>query len=124
MPIGCHEDTFVWIFPTAIKLPKGYSALITHPLNRFDLPFVVASGIIDDGYAMAKGNYPFFIKKDFNGIIKQGTPIAQVLPFKRESWVSEDDPLILGEAMLNHKKATAVLFGWYKNTFWRKKQYD
>jgi hypothetical protein len=29
------------------------------------------------------------IEKGFEGVIKQGTPLIQVIPFKRESWESE-----------------------------------
>jgi hypothetical protein len=35
------------------------------------------------------GNIPFFIKEGFSGVIPKGTPIAQVIPFKRESWTSK-----------------------------------
>jgi hypothetical protein len=123
-PPGCHTHNFVWVFPLAFKLPEGYSALITHPLNRYDLPFVTISGIVDDNYAMGYGNYPFFVKENFNGIIKKGTPIAQIIPFKRESWSSKYDMSVSQEAELNNRKSGTVFSGWYKNTIWKKKEYE
>jgi hypothetical protein len=31
------------------------------------------------------------LQSDWEGIVEAGTPIAQVIPFKRESWKSELD---------------------------------
>lgn len=124
VPHGCYPDNFVWKFPAAIKLPKGYNGLFTHPLNRYDLPFVTTSGIIDGNFAFGFGNYPFFVKENFEGVIKQGTPIAQLIPFKQESWNSKEDESVSKEAWLNLSKSGAIFSGWYKNTFWNKKNYD
>jgi hypothetical protein len=115
---------FVWKFPVAINIPEGYSILITHPLNRNDLPFYTLSGVVDGEYTMAVGgNLPFFIKEGFNGIIKQGTPIAHVIPFKRENWEIEKTAGVVDLGRKNRVKTTAVISGWYKNNHWRKKQW-
>jgi hypothetical protein len=88
---------FVWHQPWIPQVPKGYSVLYTHPLNRFDLPFYSLSGIIDnDVYTReTAGNHPFFIKKGFVGLIPCGTPMFQMIPIKRESWaqkINETEP--------------------------------
>lgn len=82
---------FVWKMNWVPKTPKGYSCLITHPLNRVDLPFLTLSGVVDSDvfYHSPNGNLPFYLKRDFEGIIKKGTPIAQVIPFKRDNWKSQ-----------------------------------
>lgn len=125
-PSGCLENHFVWITQVNIKLPTGYSALLTHPLNRFDLPFVTMSGIFDgDGFiSYSPGNIPFFIKKDFNGIIEAGTPIAQVIPFKREEWKSEYDKNLVSEGRNMALRSVNRILGWYKNTYWHKKVFE
>jgi hypothetical protein len=87
-PIGTVPIMFAFSAFYGIKTNKTESVLITHPLNRNDLPFVTTSGIIDSGYAEVAGNIPFFIKEGFSGVIPKGTPIAQVIPFKRENWKS------------------------------------
>jgi hypothetical protein len=87
-PIGTVPIMFAFAPFYGIKTDKTESILITHPLNRNDLPFVTTSGIIDSGYAGVAGNIPFFIKEGFSGVIPKGTPIAQVIPFKRENWKS------------------------------------
>jgi hypothetical protein len=123
VPEGYHENRYTWFTPYRFKLPKGYSALVTHPINRFDLPFHTISGVIDEN--MPSGHIPFFLRKGFTGIIEQGTPIYQVLPFKTENWQSEDAKDNLSELEKFSKlNSSRKFFGWYKNNVWSKKTYE
>jgi len=88
-PIGTAPIMFAWSGMWGVKTNKKDSVLVTHPFNRFDLPFITPSGVIDSGFFGVAGNIPFFIKEGFSGVIPKGTPIAQVLPFKRENWNSK-----------------------------------
>ena len=72
-----------------IKIPKGYSALFVPPLNRPDQRFECISGLVDDTYmgngALEYINFPFIFKEpNYTGIIKQGTPLVQMILIKRE----------------------------------------
>jgi len=87
-PIGTTPIMFAWSAMWGIKTKKKDSVLVTHPLNRNDLPFVTTSGIIDSGFFSVAGNIPFFLKEGFEGVIPKGTPIAQIIPFERKSWKS------------------------------------
>lgn len=71
-----------------IETPPGYAVLITHPVNRFDLPFTTATGLIDsDRYFENFVNFPaHWHDVNFNGGLARGTPIAQCIPIKREIW--------------------------------------
>lgn len=91
-PIGTVPIMFAWapLFGTGTN--KSDSVLVTHPLNRNDLPFITTSGIVDAGYFPFAGNIPFFIKEGFVGVIPKGTPIAQIIPFERKDWVSKHLP--------------------------------
>lgn len=120
-----YSAEFEWKQYWIPKMPKGYSMLYTHPLNRTDLPFFSFSGIIDnDKYYKEKiaGNHPFFIKKDFNGIIPKGTPMYQMIPIKRERWFSKK---------INHDKnwenteigPRSFFYDGYKKLFWQKKEF-
>jgi hypothetical protein len=84
------EDRFIIKFNNfwTIELPPGYSLLVTHPLNRHDLPFVTLSGLVDvDLYSMAFVHFPArWRDPHFNGTLPKGTPVAQCLPIHRESW--------------------------------------
>jgi len=122
-PVGFSSSHFIWQTWVSIELPKGYSALFTHPLNRFDLPFITLSGIVDD-YEIPNGQIPFFIKEGFEGVIPQGTPIVQILPFKREDWKSEKKGGLFIKGQINAEKSNLVLSGFYKKNNWKKKSYE
>lgn len=124
IPHGCSSLHFTWLLPSIIELPKGYSAIFTHPLNRFDLPFVSLSGIVDGGFTINAGSYPFFVKKDFEGIIPRGTPIVQIIPFKSENWNLEEDSSLIKKAELEQHKSLSTAIGWYKQNRWTKKTYN
>jgi hypothetical protein len=123
IPHGYCDMHFVWCLTGSFKVNKGYSFLFTHPLNRTDLPFYTLSGVVDGNYAMgADGNIPFFLKNDFEGVIPQGTPIAQIIPFKNEKWKLLNKKSLLKEGQLNSQKSHATV-GWYKNNIWNKKEW-
>lgn len=118
---GVH---YIWTVPYAFKLPKGYSAIITHPFNRLDLPFISLTGIVDAPKVLQKGNFPFFIREDFSGIIEAGTPILQIIPFKNEEWKSIKNDNLFSEGVKLENQSKRHFFGFYKNNFWQKKKYE
>lgn len=122
-PSGYYEKHFTWITKFTIKSPKGYSLLITQPLNRMDLPTYTLSGIVDAENAMYGGNIPFFVKEGFSGLIPAGTPIMQIIPIKQDSWKIVENPEILKQGKLLEKLSTTKMGGFYKSKLWRKKQY-
>ena len=85
-----EEDCFLIKFNSfwTIELPPGYSLLVTHPINRADLPFLTLTGLVDaDRYKENFVNFPAaWSKKDFEGVIPKGTPVAQCIPVEREIW--------------------------------------
>ena len=124
IPPGCDSQHFTWTLPLAMELPKGYSLMFTHPLNRYDLPFITLSSIIDADFALYAGEVPFFIKEGFEGEIPQGTPFAQIIPFKREPWDRKLVTGLYGEADNNLIRSKLRTKGWYKTNIWKKKSYD
>jgi len=123
VPEGFSKTPYVWQQPWALKTPPGYSLLYTHPYNRFDLPFITLSGIVDSDNFFAGGNIPFYLKKGFTGIIKSGTPIIQVIPIKREKWEIDESIDLYEESNRIGSKARSVISGYYKQHFWKKKDY-
>jgi len=124
IPEGFSSQHFVWQTRISYTIPKGYSALLTHPLNRYDLPFLTLSGVIDGHMTLHFGNLPVFFNKAFNGIITQGTPYAQIILFKTEDWTSEEDATVLEQERINQNHTRSHAIGWYKNSFWRRKTYN
>lgn len=127
-PMGFYEDHFAWFPDWAPGLPEGYSAVWTHPLNRFDLPFYMTSGIIDNDKVNLPGTMPFFIAKGFEGTIPRGTPFAQIIPFQREDWESEVVELEYNSIFERIKKNIAFYRikdgGAYKNKVWSPRKYE
>jgi len=123
VPAGYSPIEFVWCAAGCFKPPKGYSALLTHPLNHLELPFFSLSGVVDD-FTVPHGNFPFFLKEDFEGTILKGTPILQVIPFKREDWLSVEQPELNIESELNGRRSLTTLYGWYRKTHWKRKNYN
>jgi hypothetical protein len=123
-PAGHHPNHLVWSGVWGFKLPRGYSALMTHPLNRFDLPFTTTSGIMDSDKWFAPGNMPFFMKKGFTGVIPAGTPIAQLIPIKRKSWkmIQNDTGLQYSEDY--HGNLARQADTSYKKAMWVRKEFN
>lgn len=123
-PNGYCHNHMVFKGQWGVRLPKKWSLLVTHPMNRFDLPFITTSGIIDSDEWWTGGNIPFFFQKDFEGVIQKGTPIAQLIPIKRSSWASYVSELSVGRGQYLGEKVRSVPVGWYKNNIWVKKDYN
>jgi len=110
--------------PWGIKTPKGYSTLFVQPFHQ-DLPFTIMAGVVDTDTYTVPVNFPFVLNDtNFEGMIPMGTPIAQVIPFKRDSWTSrigtDKEREKLGRAQL---KNTLTFFDTYKKFLWTKKEF-
>jgi len=121
------DDVFKWLNPYCIKTPAGYSTLFTHPLNRHDLPFRCFTGIVDTDTYTDAVNFPFQLSQSLQEndvlIIEAGTPIIQLIPFKREPWKSK----ICKFDLIKYKKSKLEYFkkivDAYKSRYWHKKIY-
>jgi hypothetical protein len=119
-----HSSIFFrWTVDWKITTPKDYSLWITHPAHRYDLPFTTINGFVDTDKHPNPLVLPFFVRNGFEGKIEEGTPIAQIIPIKRDEWKSEKAPLdqkTLWSAQNNMK--LDYLRG-YKKRYWTKKRY-
>jgi hypothetical protein len=89
-PDRYYEKTFAWYPNWSAQVTKGYTILLTHPINIPNLPFKTMSGFIDS-YSILNGtgNMPVYFEEGWEGTIPAGTPYAQLIPIKNESWESE-----------------------------------
>lgn len=122
-PAGHLPNHLVWVGFWGVKAPRGYSILVTHPLNRFDLPFTTMSGLMDSDKFFASGNIPFFIKEGFEGVIPAGTPVAQLIPVKRDSWIMDKNNQGLMNFEHLHGEGARNPETSYKKTQWVRKEY-
>lgn len=106
-----------FINPWITQTPAGYSCLFIQPSFRDDLPFSVLPAIVDTDCHPIGVNFPFFLRKDFEGLIPMGTPIMQIIPFKREEWsheiINEHDDLLWKK----WKRAEGKIANRYKSFF-------
>jgi hypothetical protein len=69
----------------SIRTPPGWSCLFLPPLNRPAQPFECVAGIVDTDTYAAHIHFPFFATApDGLYVIEKGTPLVQVIPFRRE----------------------------------------
>jgi len=123
-PIGYYDIHFSWQMWWGLKLPDGWSALITNPLNDHELPFKTVSGIVDYDKYTAPGNIGFFIQEGFEGTIKKGTPIFQIIPIKRSQWSMEIDLSIQEQGHKDHDKKLSSPPAHYKKEIRVDKRYE
>jgi hypothetical protein len=129
VPWGHDEYHFAWYGEWAVRLPEGYSALYVQPMNRYELPFQTTSGIIDSDAVNLFGTVPFFIAKEYEGILPKGTPFLQIIPFKRENWDSHVDtgislPDMMTKNQSNSKKYRVPDGGVYQKEVWSRRTYN
>lgn len=69
-----------------IVTPPGWSCLFVNPLNRPNGIFDIIAGIVDTDTYRAPVHFPFFpTGPDGLHVIEKGSPMVQVIPFKRDS---------------------------------------
>jgi hypothetical protein len=127
-----HEMAYSWNFWFTIKTPKGYSVLITSPLNQNNLFWTNTSIVIDTDKDVVLPPLPFFLSKlSPKHIVPKGTPVMQIIPFKRDSWVRDVAPITENNLQTHRssKKTSMeeqlqVPYVWYKTTRWNKKEFN
>ena len=113
-----------WVNSWAVKTPPGYSCLFTTPMHRENL-FEILPGIVDTDRSIPAVSFPFVLKDNsWEGLIPAGTPIAQVIPFKRDSWImSMGNEKLIKEEEKAAKLLRTRFFDSYRTFFWTRKEY-
>ena len=119
-----------YMSPWIIETPPEYSLLFLPPINRLEIPIVPLVGLVDTDSYFNNVNIPFIhthMEPDNKKhVIPAGTPICQLIPFKREEWQAEytwqqKDPL--DRQKIQREKITEDRLDWYKNHAHKKKKY-
>lgn len=114
-----HKDLLrimpFWIVSTA----KGYSTMFLNPTHSDPSPLTAVPGIIDTDAYPSDGHLSFIVEKGFKGIIKQGTPLVQIIPFMREDWQMEIVDSSESESFLKKHRMSlrSTFLNGYKNKF-------
>jgi hypothetical protein len=123
IPSEYCDIAYKWSGQWGIETPAGYSCFFTHPINRVDLPFLTLSGVVDTDKYILPVQFPFLLKKDFEGILERGTPIAQVIPFKREPWSSTQEDYDRNRMVSQFYEWRGLMERSYKRLHWSKKSF-
>lgn len=124
IPNGFSVHPFKFTNYWRIKTPPGYSCMFRHPFyHTSDQPFYTLSGIVDTDLHPIPINFPFLINKYFSGVIEEGTPIVQIIPFKRQEWKHE---ISIEDNTAGSKEFEKTSKKWlhrYKDNFRREKRW-
>jgi hypothetical protein len=121
---NCSNIVFKYQHGWTIKTPPGWSCLFIHPVSYPNLPFKSISGIVDTDIFDGEINVPIVFKKDFKGILEKGTPMFQIIPFKRSNWKSEFDVKAPNQHFFDQQKLYSKLIGAYRSLIKDKKTYS
>lgn len=125
-PLNSEKQPFAkWNNPYAIKTPPGYSLLCISPMHNPNNIFTILPGIVDTDIYTTPINFPFILNNvKWEGIIEAGTPMAQVIPIKRDSWkLNIGSTKERNEQEMINSKLKTLLFNSYKKQFWSRKEY-
>jgi len=113
------------IHPTwMVKTPKGYSTLFMNPMHQAPTPLNAVEAVVDTDNLWSDGHLSFLVQKNFKGILKQGTPLVQVFPFKREEWEMEvDKDFDQAKTNLQRSMVRSTFQNGYRLKYWVKKTF-
>lgn len=112
-----------FINPWVIETEPGWSCLFTSPLNHFERRIKILDGVVDTDSYYNNINFPFlWTGGDGEYFIPRGTPLVQIIPFRRE-----DVHLEIGVTDDTRRKNTTAKLGTvmrngYRSMFWSQRK--
>lgn len=107
------------INPWIVETAAGWSCLFTSPMNHLEHRLKILDGIVDTDTYYNNVNFPFvWTGGDGSFMIRKGTPIVQVFPFKRAAHSMEVGPISEERRSEVSNKLGTVLNGGYRGMFW------
>ena len=102
-----------------ISTPPGWSCLFINPMNRPNGLFELVSGIVDTDIYTSEIHFPFFATgPEGLHVIEKGSPLVQVIPFRRDTSHLEADIGPENEIEANTRisilRKTRAATGWYR----------
>lgn len=105
--------------PWIVETPPGYSCLFLQPVfNELNNDLTMISAIVDTDKYYSPVNYPFlYHPKNNETYIQAGTPMIQVIPFKRESWLSSVITKMSDKSIDKHNNFYFKCFKHFQNRY-------
>ena len=122
---GVSPNVFKVEIPWLIKTAPGYSCMFVSPFYHFldNMNHVMTYPGVVDTDGLHKASWIFSILKDEGFMIPRGTPILQIIPIKRERFVSTVSRGDLGDWLGQALKMTKAIPHWYWKKFHAKKEF-
>ena len=107
-----------------IKTPPGYSTLFLPIINNQDERFTPFAGIVDtDTGHYLNTNFPIICHKQGKWVLKRGTPLVSVFPFKRDKWKMKIKEIDTDKYFKQRSNHIMNFKEWYRKTFWTNKKW-
>lgn len=124
-PVGYNKQVFKFMNRWRIITPKGYSCLITQPFGYRQTGVHAIPAVVDTDKSSLEILPPVWFASDFEGILEVGTPMVQVIPFKRSDWKAEYSYLKDGEYQkIEDSNFRRYINNHYARKVWQKKNYS
>lgn len=102
--------------PWVVETEPGYSCFFTSPLNHLETRFKLLDGSVDTDTYYSNVNFPFlWTGGDGEFFIPKGTPLVQVIPYRRETFTLE-----IGATNTARRNNTNDRLGTYLKDAYRK----
>ena len=101
-----------------IETPKGYSCRFKSLSNSFNIPIQLFEGVVETDTYYSSINFPFRYtgsRKPHTYLLEKGTPLVQIIPFKREKWQTEYGLADLDRVHKQQYSLTTVFKNGYRN---------
>lgn len=117
------KDFLKFVNPWVIETDPGYSCLFTAPLNHLEGRFKVLDGVVDTDTYYNNVNFPFmWTGGEGEFFIPRGTPLMQVIPFKREEFTLQVGVTDEAKRMTTTGKLGTYLRNAYRTEFWSRRK--
>lgn len=121
-PYGYHPQVVKFAYGWFPITPKGYSVLVTSPFGYQGLPFLQVPAIIDTDVSTHEFTLPMWVRRDATEIL-QGTPLALIIPFKRDNWKATYETFDGDYYAHVERTQGATMFNHYKKKVWGRKEF-
>lgn len=120
-----EPNVFKIDIPWLIKTPANYSCIMVSPFYHFldNVSYIMTYPGIVDTDGLHKPSWIFSVLKNESFIIPRGAPILQIIPFKREKFISRVVRGNLGDWLGQSLKMTRAVAHWYWKKFHVKKEF-
>jgi len=123
-PYGYYSRVAKYQYRRLPITPKGYSSLVISPIGYNKLPFKAVAGVIDTDRNISGFALPVWVSKNHRGIVKHGTPIAQIIPFKRDNWEMVSDYFKDNDYYVQEQNSFGrYAINHYAKEIWKKKKF-